>query len=187
MDVNPSTDPSVIFASDSTCILGPDTTEGPYCTSYVSAIAISDILTSADVTGELIRSDITEDQQGVPLYLDMQMINPRTCEPVPDIYLDFWQCNSTVCAYCSLVGRREMLTNQGVYSGVVAFGNGNPADQSNMDNTFLRGLQKTDEIGVAQIKTLFPGHYHGRATHIHGMRHASGERYELTALQCSPT
>jgi hypothetical protein len=105
MDVNPSTDPSVIFASDSTCILGPDTTEGPYCTS--PAIAISDILTSADVTGELIRSDITEDQQGVPLYLDMQMINPRTCEPVPDIYLDFWQCNSTVCAYRSLPGRRD--------------------------------------------------------------------------------
>jgi protocatechuate 3,4-dioxygenase beta subunit len=48
------------------------------------------------VTGELIRSDITDGQPGVPLYLDMQMINTKTCEPVPDIYMDFWHCNSTV-------------------------------------------------------------------------------------------
>lgn len=60
------------------------------------------------------------------------------------------------------------LTNQGVYSGVVARGNGNSNDESNLDETFLRGLQKTDESGVTQIQTIFPGHYRGRATHIHG-------------------
>lgn len=31
-DVNFSTDPSVLFASEATCILGPDVTQGPYCT-----------------------------------------------------------------------------------------------------------------------------------------------------------
>ncbi|RMJ23509.1 Extracellular dioxygenase [Aspergillus sp. HF37] len=138
MDVNLSTDPSVIFRSDGTCILGPDTTQGPYY-----------------VTGELIRSDITDGQPGVPLYLDMQMINTKTCEPVPDIYMDFWHCNST-----------------GVYSGVTASGNGNAADESNLDKTFLRGLQKTDRTGVAQIQTIFPGHYRGRATHIHVIAHS---------------
>ena len=29
--VDASTDPSVLFASESTCILGPDVTQGPYC------------------------------------------------------------------------------------------------------------------------------------------------------------
>lgn len=40
-----------------------------------------------------------------------------------------------------------------------------------MNATFLRGLQKTDADGVALFETLFPGHYSGRATHIHVMLH----------------
>jgi protocatechuate 3,4-dioxygenase beta subunit len=65
------------------------------------------------------------------------------------------------------------LTNQGVYSGVIASGNGNSNDDSNLDATFLRGLQKTDDEGVAQFQTIFPGHYTGRATHIHGSSFSS--------------
>lgn len=30
-NVNPSTDPSILFGSEATCILGPDVTQGPYC------------------------------------------------------------------------------------------------------------------------------------------------------------
>ena len=70
------------------------------------------------------------------------------------LYLDVWHCNST-----------------GVYSGVVVNGNGNSNDESNLDTTFLRGLQPTDNDGVAQFQTLFPGHYSGRATHIHVIAH----------------
>ncbi|KAF7586028.1 hypothetical protein BBP40_009662, partial [Aspergillus hancockii] len=133
LDVNLSTDPEVLFASNATCILGPDVTQGPY---YVS--------------GELIRSNIVEEQEGVPLWLDIQLIDTNTCEPVPQVYLDFWHCNAT-----------------GVYSGVVASGNGNTNDESNLDTTFLRGLQKTNEDGIVQFQTIFPGHYTSRATHIH--------------------
>src|SRR5262249_6544228 len=64
-----------------------------------------------------------------------------TCEPVPDVYLEMWHCNST-----------------GVYSGVVASGNGDSSDETNIDKTFLRGIQQTDSDGVAQFETLFPGH-----------------------------
>ena len=49
-----------------------------------------------DVTGELVRQDITEDQQGVPLYMDFQLIDTNTCEPLPNIYTDIWYCNATV-------------------------------------------------------------------------------------------
>ncbi|KAE8384116.1 Intradiol ring-cleavage dioxygenase [Aspergillus alliaceus] len=141
LDVDLSTDPEVLFASNATCILGPDVTQGPY---YVS--------------GELIRDNIIEGQEGVPLYLDIQLIDTNTCEPVPQVYLDFWHCNAT-----------------GVYSGVVANGNGNSNDDTNIDTTFLRGLQKTNEEGIVQFKTIFPGHYTSRATHIHVLTHPANE------------
>ncbi|KAL3493357.1 Intradiol ring-cleavage dioxygenase [Aspergillus germanicus] len=135
--VDLAVDPEVLFSSGGSCVLAEDVTQGPY---YVS--------------GELIRNNLVEDQEGVPLYLDIQLIDSNSCEPVPDVYIDFWHCNST-----------------GVYSGVVASGNGNSNDESNLDSTFLRGLQRTDTLGVASFHSLFPGHYTGRATHIHVLSH----------------
>lgn len=67
-----------------------------------------------------------------------------------------WHCNST-----------------GVYGGVIANGNGDSTDTSNIDNTWLRGIQPTNSDGVAQFSSIFPGHYTGRATHIHVMVHTN--------------
>ncbi|RPB04624.1 hypothetical protein L873DRAFT_1798981 [Choiromyces venosus 120613-1] len=65
------------------------------------------------------------------------------------------------------------ITNStGVYSGVVASGNHDSADTTNLNKTFPRALQPTDPNGVAQFLTLFPGHYHGRATHF--VEHTGG-------------
>jgi protocatechuate 3,4-dioxygenase beta subunit len=128
-----ATDPSELFGTDVSCILEPEVTQGPY---YVS--------------GELVRSDIREEQEGVDLYADLQIIDVNTCEPVEGLYLDFWHCNAT-----------------GVYSGIVASGNGDSSDTTNLDNTFLRGLTPTDADGFASFTTIFPGHYTSRATHIH--------------------
>jgi len=61
----------------------------------------------------------------------------------------------------------------GVYSGVVASNNGDVNDASNINSTFLRGIQQTDSEGVAQFNTLFPGHYSGRATHTHVIAHVN--------------
>ena len=55
----------------------------------------------------------------------------------------------------------------GVYGGVVESGNGNTNDLSNINATFLRGVQQADGDGVVQFKSIFPGHYSGRATHHH--------------------
>ena len=122
--------------------------------SYGIGTEAQNLTSIADVQGELVRKDVTEDQQGVPMTIDIQIINVETCEPVTDIYLDFWHCNST-----------------GVYSGINANGNGNSEDTSNIDKTFLRGIQPSDSDGVVVFDTLFPGHYQGRATHIHVMGH----------------
>ena len=61
----------------------------------------------------------------------------------------------------------------GVYAGVVANGNGNENDTSNINATFLRGIQKSDSDGVAGWRTIFPGYYSGRATHIHMITHTN--------------
>jgi protocatechuate 3,4-dioxygenase beta subunit len=58
-------------------------------------------------------------------------------------YAETWGCNAT-----------------GVYSGLVADGNGNAADQANHNRTFLRGFQKTESDGMVTFNTLFPGHYY---------------------------
>jgi protocatechuate 3,4-dioxygenase beta subunit len=118
-----------------------------------------------DVGGEYVRQDVTESQKGVEITLDYQVIDVDTCEPVPDVYVEIWHCNST-----------------GVYSGVVANGNGDSSDSTNLDNTFLRGIQPTDSDGVAQFKSLFPGHYTGRATHIHVMVHTNATLYANQTL-----
>lgn len=51
------------------------------------------------------------------------------------MYIDIWNVNAT-----------------GVYSGVVAKGNGDSSDLSNLDATFLRGLRSTNNDGVVQLR-----------------------------------
>ncbi|KAF3936527.1 hypothetical protein ABW19_dt0208229 [Dactylella cylindrospora] len=137
-------DSIVLFSGNTSCLLMPEVTEGPYF-----------------VSGEYVRSDITDGQAGVDLYLDIQIIDINTCEPVSSAFFDAWHTNAT-----------------GVYSGVVASGNGDGTrDPSNLDNTFCRGVQFTDSDGVIKFKTIFPGHYSGRTTHIHIMSHKGGTIY----------
>ncbi|KAI5864908.1 Intradiol ring-cleavage dioxygenase [Durotheca rogersii] len=119
----------VIFDSNSSVALIPEVTIGPYW-----------------VSGELIRTDITDDEPGVPLHLDLQFIDLNTCQAVPKMLIDAWHCNAT-----------------GVYSGVATTG------QGGLNSTFGRGIQETDEDGVVQFDTIFPGHYTGRTGHIHIM------------------
>ncbi|KAF3932523.1 hypothetical protein ABW20_dc0101156 [Dactylellina cionopaga] len=139
------TDSSVLFSGNTSCLLMPEVTEGPYF-----------------VSGEYVRSDITDGQAGVALYLDIQVIDTSTCKPVSSAYFDAWHTNAT-----------------GVYSGVVAKGNGDGTqDPTNLDSTFCRGVQFTDADGVIKFKTIFPGHYGGRTTHIHIMSHKGGTIYK---------
>ncbi len=70
------------------------------------------------VRGEYVRSTIFENQSGVYTYVDLELIDVSTCKTAPDLYIDFWHCNST-----------------GVYSGVLGSGNGKPSDLSNVVST----------------------------------------------------
>ncbi|KAL4978467.1 aromatic compound dioxygenase [Aspergillus desertorum] len=127
-----STSESEIFASASTCVLNPEGEIGPPW-----------------VDGELVRTDIIEDQAGIPVVLDLQFVDVSTCQPIEGIYAETWNCNATA-----------------VYSG----------------ETFLRGVSETDEDGVVTFKTLFPGHYAGRATHYHVLAHLDATLLENNTL-----
>ncbi|RKK57438.1 hypothetical protein BFJ69_g17479 [Fusarium oxysporum] len=108
------------------------------------------------VKGELVREDLIDDEPGVVNYMHAQFIDINTCEPMQGLYWDVWNCNST-----------------GVYSGVRDSSNGNGDDASNLDRTALRSIQETDEDGIAVFKSIFPGHYSGRATHVHVVAHVN--------------
>ncbi|KAI4596070.1 hypothetical protein KJ359_006362 [Pestalotiopsis sp. 9143b] len=132
-----------LFAGNASCALVEETTIGPYF-----------------VAGELIRTDVTEGQAGVPLHLDIQFVDVADCSAVPELVVDIWHCNAT-----------------GVYSGVSSEG------QGGLNSTFARGAQITDADGVTEFDTVFPGHYTGRVTHVHilGTKDAkvlSNETYE---------
>ncbi|KAI4682704.1 uncharacterized protein J4E84_007168 [Alternaria hordeiaustralica] len=78
MDYTPDTLTSAIFAANTSCILTPELTFGPYY-----------------VTGEMIRKNVVEDQKGIDLYLEVQYVDITTCEPVPHLYVDIWNSNAT--------------------------------------------------------------------------------------------
>ncbi|KAF2151337.1 aromatic compound dioxygenase, partial [Myriangium duriaei CBS 260.36] len=112
------------------------------------------------VEGEYYRSNVRDGQAGVPIHLEYQYIDVNTCDtPTSDLYIEHWSANAT-----------------GVYSGVVASGNGNSNDLTNLNKTFLRGVTKVTD-GVGAFDAIFPGHYEGRATHIHLITHIGGTVY----------
>ncbi|KDN68667.1 hypothetical protein CSUB01_12621 [Colletotrichum sublineola] len=168
-----NTGATTLFSGNSSCILTPESTQGPYCKSTPRSlltdkppctISRADIPVT-DVSGEYVRRNLVEDQEGVDIVLNYQVIDVETCEPVPKVYLEMWHCNAT-----------------GVYSGVIASGNGDSSDESNIDNTFLRGIQLTNQDGIAQFESIFPGHYTSRATHIHLLVHTNAMLFANNTL-----
>ncbi|KAK3358805.1 Intradiol ring-cleavage dioxygenase [Lasiosphaeria hispida] len=103
------------------------------------------------VKGEEVRKDIKNNEQGVKMTLVIQVVDYKTCKVVPNAFVDIWSSNST-----------------GIYTGVQGYpGMGDPKDASILKGTTLRGIQPTDAHGVVTFDSLLPGHYDGRATHIH--------------------
>ncbi|KAI0162468.1 Intradiol ring-cleavage dioxygenase [Pestalotiopsis sp. NC0098] len=118
------------------------------------------------VADEYVRRQISEDLEGVPIVMDFQVVDINTCEPMPNTYLEIWHANAT-----------------GVYAGVEVEGNGSgESDPGNLNKTWGRGIQETNADGVAQFESIFPGHYTGRAIHIHTVVHKNATLYENSTL-----
>jgi protocatechuate 3,4-dioxygenase beta subunit len=97
---------------------------------------------------KLVRTDITEGKPGVPLALRLRLIEAGSCMPISGARVDIWHCDA-----------------RGLYSAFREQGDGHNIDQTG--KTFLRGTQLADTAGVAAFKSIYPGWYAGRATHIH--------------------
>ncbi|KAH8430698.1 intradiol ring-cleavage dioxygenase [Aspergillus melleus] len=80
LDFSPNTPESEIFGGNTSAILAPTITDGPYY-----------------VWGEIMRQDVREEKysDGVDSFLEVQYIDVNTCRPVPGAIVDVWQANAT--------------------------------------------------------------------------------------------
>ena len=143
-------------ATSSSATSSPDTSGASSATAPASSSATSAgggaaspvacVLTPEQTEGPYyldlgrVRADITEDRDGSPLALAVTVVDAATCAPISDAAVDVWHCDA-----------------DGVYSGF----------EAGVGETFLRGTQVTDRLGVAEFETIYPGWYSGRAVHIH--------------------
>lgn len=107
-----------------------------------------------------VRADITEGLPGVPLEVRFMVMNSSGA-PLPGLRVDIWHCNAA-----------------GLYSGYA--GQGDNRRISTVGATFLRGSLMADAGGVTAFRTVYPGWYEGRTTHIH-FKVLSGTRPVLTS------
>jgi protocatechuate 3,4-dioxygenase beta subunit len=105
------------------------------------------------------RRDVSDGRAGSPLRLGLRFRRMRG-EEVAGADVEIWHCDAG-----------------GRYSGyppndpAVAIGDYLP------DETFLRGLQTTDDAGQVEFATIYPGWYPGRTVHIHLMVHTAARTY----------
>jgi protocatechuate 3,4-dioxygenase beta subunit len=145
------------------CKLTPEQEVGPYF-----------------VADELLRSNIVEDRQGIPLQLRIAVLDARTCKPLTNAAVDIWHCDA--------LGLYSGYTTQNPMGPYVPLGGpplnfdpthphdrpgpregfGPPPENHPTDKlTFLRGIQITAPDGSVTFRIVFPGFYMGRTNHIH--------------------
>ncbi|MEU9166831.1 intradiol ring-cleavage dioxygenase [Streptomyces sp. NPDC048420] len=150
--------------------LTSETTEGPY---YIDA--------------DKLRQDITEDKEGIPLVLNLRVIDSETCKPIRNAAVDVWHCD----ALGIYSGYESLSTGGGGTpptdapsgtptgeppSGAPSGGTGGGVHEEPTDEErYLRGTWRTDKQGRVTFKTIFPGWYRGRTVHIHTKVHVGGE------------
>jgi protocatechuate 3,4-dioxygenase beta subunit len=159
------------------CRLSAEQTEGPY---YLDRA--------------LFRQDITEGKPGMPLALQFEIVDSRTCRPLSGTALEVWHCDAR--------GGYSGFTGQGGPGGPGGPGMGPPPGPPPSDRppgpppgaggragvgghppksvasdelTFLRGVQLADARGMVTFHTIFPGYYMGRSNHIHLKLHVGGQ------------
>ncbi|KAL4802187.1 Intradiol ring-cleavage dioxygenase [Aspergillus unguis] len=142
---------------NNSCVLSPEITAGPYYWPH----------------SQTLRQDMSESQAGVPLWLDIGVMDMATCEPLEGVMVDLWHCNATG-SYSSFTELSpntkfpELLEELGQDTSDFEVGT---TDIHTDSETWLRGMWPTDKNGMMQMKTIFPGFYIERAIHIHVQVH----------------
>ncbi|KAK0527963.1 hypothetical protein OC834_004220 [Tilletia horrida] len=135
---------------NSTCVLAPEVTEGPYFHHR----------------GHPIRRHMAEYQLGLPFIMNIGVIDVETCQPAENILVDVWMANAT--GYYSghpLPAphlKDEKPATEGIRKGMLS-----AYPRTLESENWLRAAYPTDSNGVVQFTSIFPGYYTGRATHVH--------------------
>ncbi|KOY03452.1 intradiol ring-cleavage dioxygenase [Pseudomonas nunensis] len=138
-------------ARETVCLLSPEQIAGPYFRNP-----------------KLIRKNISEGQDGIPLVLRLAIVDAMTGEPVSGALVDIWHCN----ARGSYSGWSRINPDLEVDAGDIG------AIARTDDDTYLRGGQFSDNKGMVRFTTIYPGFYAGRALHIHvAVRITGGNNY----------
>ena len=103
----------------------------------------------------LDRRDIHEGYPGHPLRLGVRVVDAE-CQPVPGAQVEVWHTDAS-----------------GDYSSYTDDGSGKDEGEG---STFCRGMQESDENGIVEFQTIYPGWYEGRAVHIHSAVWLDGQR-----------
>jgi protocatechuate 3,4-dioxygenase beta subunit len=161
-----------VRAGDSTpaCVLASEQEEGPY---YLD--------------GGLLRPDVTDGKSGVPLTLRVVLMDAARCSPLSSAAVDIWHCDA-VGVYSGFERQgadqsrgpiRPRPPGRPDFDGAMPppppRGPGGPGRPSASSARFLRGVQITNQRGVAEFRTIYPGWYAGRAIHTHLKVHVGGE------------
>ncbi len=145
-----------IFAFKGRLLSGLTLAQAPTAVPTMAATALDCVASSSMTEGpyfvdELlkridIRTDPTDSsvKAGIPLKLEVRVfnVNGNVCSPLKDAVIDIWHCDA-----------------QGLYSDEAA--------NNTVGKKFLRGYQVTDENGLVNFTTIYPGWYMGRTVHIH--------------------
>lgn len=103
---------------------------------------------------KLNRIDITESKKGIPIDY-IFLVEDKNCQPIQDAIVDIWQCDA-----------------DGHYSDFKA--------ENTINETWLRGYQRTGKNGACKFTSVFPGWYDKRITHLHAKVHINGENVLTT-------
>ena len=119
--------PATTAASGAACVLTKEQEQGPFYFPLAK-----------------VRGDITDGKAGVPMRLEITVVDVTGCKPVPNAAVDVWHADAL-----------------GAYS-----------DSSS--GLFLRGIQVSGADGVARFTSIYPGWYPSRTNHVHVKVHVDG-------------
>jgi len=133
-----------LSAQSPVCFLTPEISEGPF---YFPL--------------NMVRSDVTEGKEGMPLKIVFRVLDAATCQPIPSAMIDFWQADATG-NYSGYDFETAVKAMRGPFGP-----EGPPHVDPTNKLTFLRGISVSDNEGMAGFQSIYPGWYDHRAVHAH--------------------
>lgn len=137
------------FRSGGTAAVPSDLPEPIFRAEPQCIVTSAQTLGPCHTSGVPLRGDVTEGVVGLPTRISLRVVESESCAPVEGADVEIWHTDA-----------------RGVYSGEAA-AMCNRDDAGSRSVSFLRGRQISDDKGVVNFLTVYPGWYPGRAVHVH--------------------